>query len=61
MTGNGGTVGARLTPQQLDELRAIDSPTIANAIEHFRVRPRVSGYAGATLRCLIPGMAAMAR
>jgi regulator of RNase E activity RraA len=49
-------IGARLTSQQLDELRAVDSPTIANAIEHFKVRPRVSGYAGADLRCLIPGM-----
>ena len=62
MTGNGEPtidVGARLTPQQLDELRAIDSPTIANAIEHFKVRPRVNGYAGASLRCLIPGMGTM--
>jgi 4-hydroxy-4-methyl-2-oxoglutarate aldolase len=54
-----GSVGARLTPQQLDELRAIDSPTIANAIEEFKVRPRVNGYAGATLRCLIPGLGTM--
>ncbi len=62
MTGNGEPtidIGARLTPQQLDELRAIDSPTIANAIEHFKVRPRVNGYAGASLRCLIPGMGTM--
>ena len=43
MSGS-GSVGARLTPQQLDELRAIDSPTIANAIEYFTVRPRVAGY-----------------
>ncbi|MGH2351976.1 MAG: RraA family protein [Chloroflexota bacterium] len=50
---------AKLTPEQLDELRAIDSPTIANAIEHFQVRPRVSGYAGADLRCLIPGRGTM--
>ena len=62
MTGNGKPtidIGARLTPQQLEELRAIDSPTIANAIEHFKVRPRVNGYAGAGLRCLIPGMGTM--
>jgi 4-hydroxy-4-methyl-2-oxoglutarate aldolase len=62
VTGNGEPtidIGARLTPQQLDELRAIDSPTIANAIEHFKVRPRVNGYAGASLRCLIPGMGTM--
>jgi 4-hydroxy-4-methyl-2-oxoglutarate aldolase len=54
-----GSGGAGLTPQQLDELRAIDSPTIANAIEEFKVRPRVNGYAGATLRCLIPGLGTM--
>ena len=58
MSGS-GSVGAGLTPQQLDELRAIDSPTIANAIEEFKVRPRVNGYAGATLRCLIPGLGTM--
>jgi regulator of RNase E activity RraA len=48
-----------LTPEQLDELRAIDSPTVANAIEHFKVRPRVNGYAGASIRCLIPGRGTM--
>ncbi len=50
---------ARLTAEQLAELRAIDSPTIANAIEHFEVRPRVSGYCGAEVRCLIPGLGTM--
>jgi regulator of RNase E activity RraA len=43
-----------LSQQQLDELRAIDSPTIANAIEYFEVRPRVSGYCGSNVRCLTP-------
>ncbi len=50
---------AKLTGAQLDELRAIDSPTIANAIEHFQVRPRVSGYCGSNVRCLIPGLGTM--
>jgi 4-hydroxy-4-methyl-2-oxoglutarate aldolase len=50
---------ARLTAEQLAELRSIDSPTIANAIEHFEVRPRVSGYCGAEIRCLIPGLGTM--
>lgn len=50
---------AKLTPEQLAELRAIDSPTVANAIERFKVRPRVSGYAGAAIRCLIPGLGTM--
>jgi regulator of RNase E activity RraA len=43
---------AKLSEQQLQELRAIDSPTIANAIEYFKVRPRVSGYCGANVRLL---------
>jgi regulator of RNase E activity RraA len=43
---------AKLTPEQLDELRAIDSPTIANAIEYFNVRPRVAGYCGSNVRLL---------
>ena len=45
---------AHLTSEQLDELRAIDSPTIANAIEYFTVRPRVAGYCGSNVRCLTP-------
>ena len=48
-----------LSQQQLDELRAIDSPTIANAIEYFAVRPRVSGYCGANVRCLTPNAGSM--
>jgi len=45
---------AKLSPEQLAELRAIDSPTIANAIEYFGVRPRVAGYCGSNVRCLTP-------
>jgi 4-hydroxy-4-methyl-2-oxoglutarate aldolase len=45
---------AQLSAAQLDELRAIDSPTIANAIEYFTVRPRVAGYCGSNVRCLTP-------
>src|SRR5947209_5133521 len=43
-----------LKPAELDALRAIDSPTIANAIEYFSVRPRVAGYCGANVRNLTP-------
>jgi len=50
---------ANLTPAQLDELRAIDSPTIANAIEYFTVRPRVAGYCGTGVRCLTPNVGTM--
>jgi regulator of RNase E activity RraA len=45
---------SRLTPEQLDALRRIDSPTVSNAIEHFGVRPRVQGFAGWELRCAFP-------
>jgi 4-hydroxy-4-methyl-2-oxoglutarate aldolase len=44
----------QLTPQQIDSLKRIDSPTIANAIETFKVRPRVSGYVGYDIRCIFP-------
>jgi 4-hydroxy-4-methyl-2-oxoglutarate aldolase len=57
--GYPGQMAATLTPEQLDQLRAIDSPTIANAIEYFSVRPRVSGYVGANVRCLVPGGGSM--
>jgi len=36
------------------QLRSIDSPTLSNAIERFRVRPLTSGYAGYDLRCVYP-------
>ena len=43
-----------LTDAQLDALRKIDSPTIANAIEKFGVRDPVEGFAGWELRCAFP-------
>jgi 4-hydroxy-4-methyl-2-oxoglutarate aldolase len=43
-----------LTTEQLDALRRIDSPTVANAIERFNIRPRVDGFAGWELRCAFP-------
>lgn len=43
-----------LTPEQLEALRRIDSPTVSNAIEAFRVRPRLEGFAGWELRCAFP-------
>jgi 4-hydroxy-4-methyl-2-oxoglutarate aldolase len=44
----------RLTTQQLDALRRIDSPTVSNAIERLQVRPRLEGFAGWELRCAFP-------
>lgn len=48
-----------LTRAEMDALRAIDSPTIANAIEPFKVRHRVEGYMGPEIRCLFPDMGVM--
>lgn len=45
-----------LSHDQLDALRRIDSPTIANAIETFEVRPRVAGYVGFDIRCIFPDL-----
>ena len=43
-----------LTSAQLAALRAIDSPTIANAIEEFDARDRRAGYMDSFIRCLYP-------
>jgi 4-hydroxy-4-methyl-2-oxoglutarate aldolase len=43
-----------LSPQQLEALRRIPSPTIANAIETFDVRPRGEGVTDARIRCEFP-------
>ena len=38
----------------LTELARFDSPTVSNAIEHFKVRDPVTGYATSELRCQFP-------
>jgi 4-hydroxy-4-methyl-2-oxoglutarate aldolase len=52
-------VATKLTAEQFAELKAIDSPTIANAIEPFNVRGRAQGYVGFDVRCLVPGLGTM--
>ncbi len=47
---------AKLSYEQLSALRRIDSPTIANAIETFQLRPRVAGYVGYDIRCIFPDL-----
>jgi regulator of RNase E activity RraA len=49
---------SRLTADQLDALRQIDSPTVSNAIEEFKARSLVEGYAGWELRCAFPEIGA---
>jgi 4-hydroxy-4-methyl-2-oxoglutarate aldolase len=51
---------SRLTADQLDALRTIDSPTVSNAIEQLGVRPRLEGFAGWGLRCAFPELGTMA-
>jgi 4-hydroxy-4-methyl-2-oxoglutarate aldolase len=50
---------ANLTPEQIDALRRIDSPTIANAVETFLIRPRVAGYVGMDIKCYYPQLPPM--
>src|SRR5207245_3922535 len=44
----------KLSHEQLSALRRIDSPTSSNAIETFKLRPRVAGYVGYDIRCIFP-------
>lgn len=44
----------QLSPTTLERLRSFDTPTIANAIELFDVRPRHTGYMDARIRALFP-------
>ncbi len=48
-----------LTHEQFDALKRIDSPTIANAIETFKVRPRVDGYVGMDIKCIFGNLPPM--
>jgi regulator of RNase E activity RraA len=43
----------------LEFLRSVDSPTIANAIEQFKVRDRCDGFVGGAVRALFPEMPPM--
>ena len=45
-----------LDADQLASLRLIDSPTIANAIETFNLRPRAEGFVGQDIRCVYPDL-----
>ena len=47
------------TAEEIAALRAIDSPTLSNAIEQFGMRRRTIGYAGVDLRCAFPEMGTM--
>ena len=53
------SASSTLTPEQLEWLRGIDSPTIANAIEPFKVRDRCEGFVGGAVRALFPELGVM--
>jgi 4-hydroxy-4-methyl-2-oxoglutarate aldolase len=48
-----------LTDQQLAFLNSVDSPTIANAIERFKVRPLTDGFIGGAVQCTFPELGPM--
>jgi 4-hydroxy-4-methyl-2-oxoglutarate aldolase len=50
---------SELEPSVLEALKRYDSPTLANAIELFEVRPRDEGYMGHEVRCLFPDLGVM--
>ncbi|MFB0545506.1 MAG: RraA family protein [Anaerolineae bacterium] len=49
----------QLSLEQIEALKAIDTPTICNAIEKFGVRGRVNGFLGMDIRCLSPELGTM--
>lgn len=49
----------QLTAGQLEELRSVDSPTVANAIEAFKVRDDTEGFLGMDVKCFTPEFGVM--
>jgi len=45
-----------LSPKLLEKLLSVDSPTISNAIERFKVRPRREGFMGPEIVCRFPDL-----
>jgi len=41
-------------PEAIAYLKSIDSPTLSNAIEDLKIRPRHEGFAPENVRCLFP-------
>ena len=41
-------------PEAIGYLKSVDSPTLSNAIEDLRVRPKHEGFAPENVRCLFP-------
>ena len=52
-------MAGELPSQLIEELKGITSPTIANAIEPFNVRPRNLGFTSGAIRCIFPDLPTM--
>ena len=43
-----------LTPEQIEQLRQFNTPTISNAVEAFDIRPRTASFMSPQIRCMFP-------
>src|SRR2546422_5184060 len=48
-----------ISEADLEALRKLSTPTVANAIELFNVRPRNQGFMSPEVRCLFPDLGVM--
>ncbi len=48
-----------LRPEVLRALQTLNTPTVANAIETFDVRPRSTGFMSSDVRCALPNLGVM--
>src|SRR5205807_3143208 len=53
------SMATRLPLDRLAALRQYSSPTVANAIETFNLRPRTAGFMSSQIRCIFPELGAM--
>jgi 4-hydroxy-4-methyl-2-oxoglutarate aldolase len=53
------TTRSTLTDVQIAYLVGVDSPTIANAVERFQVRPLTDVFVGGSVRCAFPELGPM--
>ena len=49
----------QLSKHELEALRNITTPTIANAIEVFNIQPRNTGFMTPDIRCILPELGTM--
>jgi 4-hydroxy-4-methyl-2-oxoglutarate aldolase len=51
--------GQPVRPEVLKALQTLNTPTVANAIETFDVRPRSTGFLSSAVRCALPNLGVM--